>query len=205
MSQNNQVSAKESKNLVSGEENAFKSTQRFQALMLGPFNLIHRSAESSFQLVNRNTTYNTELWNGDHHILSLSNYSRYLETNAKILSLSFKHLTYFIKKCSLRGQSVNQFPTILGVGSYIWNLLQAISEAKQDYFKVLSQYDTPTLVEVIRTIYGPDLVPIFSPNIEIAGDVPEAKEVAFTLVFNKKHKGKSKATSKLEQLVLVQL
>ena len=60
-------------------------------------------------------------------------------------------------------------------------------------------------MEVIRTIYGPDLVPIFSPNIEIAGDVPEAKEVAFTLVFNKKHKGKSKATSKLEQLVLVQL
>jgi len=50
-------------------------------------------------------------------------------------------------------------------------------------------------VEAIRTIYGPDLVPILFPNIEIASNVPEAKEVAFTLVFNKKHKKKGKATS----------
>ena len=82
-------------------------------------------------------------------------------------------------------------------------------------------------MEAIRIIYGPDLVPIFSHNIEIVSNVPEAKEVVFNLVFNKKHKKKSKATSfpsmflltlraryylfyrlflfsKLEQLVLVQ-
>ena len=50
-------------------------------------------------------------------------------------------------------------------------------------------------MEAIRTIYGLDLVPIFFPNIEIASNVPEAKEVAFTLVFSKKHKKKGKATS----------
>ena len=75
--------------------------------MFRPYNLIHRSAELSFQLVNRNLTHDTELWNNNYYILSLFNYSRYLETNVKILSLSFEYLTYFIKMYSLGGQSVN--------------------------------------------------------------------------------------------------
>jgi len=50
-------------------------------------------------------------------------------------------------------------------------------------------------VEVIRTIYGSSLVPTFSSDIEIAVDVPETEEVAFTLVSNKKYKRKSKASS----------
>ena len=44
MSWDDQVSAEESRDLV---KNAPKSTQRFQAFMLGLSNLIHRSAESS--------------------------------------------------------------------------------------------------------------------------------------------------------------
>ena len=60
-----------------------------------------------------------------------------------------------------------------------------------DCFKVLSQSDAFTLVKAIRTIYGLDLVSISYPDIEIAIDVPEA-EVTFTLVTNKKHKGKGK-------------
>jgi len=49
-------------------------------------------------------------------------------------------------------------------------------------------------VEVVRTIYGPGLIPTFSSDIEIAVDLPEAKEVVFTLVSNKKYKEKSKAS-----------
>ena len=50
--------------------------------------------------------------------------SGHLETDTKILSTFLKYLTGFIKQ-----YPIEQFPTILGVGSYIWNLLQAISES----------------------------------------------------------------------------
>ena len=49
----------------------------------------------------------------------------------------------------------------------------------------------------MRTIYGPIPVPTPSPDVEIAVGVPEAEEVAFTLVTNQKHKGKSKVPSSL--------
>ena len=55
---------------------------------------------------------------------------------------------------------------------------------------VLPQFDDSTLVEAIRTIYSPNLVPTSSFDVEIAGDSPEAEEVAFTLVINKKCKRK---------------
>ena len=45
----------------------------------------------------------------------------------------------------------------------------------------------------MRTIYSLDLILISSPNVEITINVPEAKEVAFTLITNKKHKRKNKA------------
>ena len=65
---------------------------------LGLYNLIYRLAKSSSPLENGNITYNTELWDSDYYILSLSGYSRYLETDAKMLFLSLEYLTYFIKK-----------------------------------------------------------------------------------------------------------
>ena len=48
-------------------------------------------------------------------------------------------------------------------------------------------------MEVIKTIYGSDLVSTSSLHIEMAVNVPDAEEVAFTLVSNKKYKEKSKA------------
>ena len=119
ISLNNQISAKESRDLVSALETVPKITQRPQASMLGLFNLIHKLAKSSFQLGNSNITYDTELYDGNYYILSLSGYSRHLETDTKVLSLSPEYLTCFIKKCSFEGCSVDQFPTILGVGSYV--------------------------------------------------------------------------------------
>lgn len=47
----------------------------------------------------------------------------------------------------------------------------------------------------MRTIYGSDLVPTSSSDVEMAIDVSEAKEVAFTLATNKKHKKKSTAST----------
>ena len=110
-----------------------------QALILRPLNMIHGSAESSSLLGNQNITHNTELWDGEHHALSLFGYSGHLGTDTKMLSSSLKHLACFIKQHPLEGCPIEQFPTILGVGSYIWNLLQAISESGWDRFKVSPQ------------------------------------------------------------------
>jgi len=49
----------------------------------------------------------------------------------------------------------------------------------------------------MRTVYGPAPIPTPSPDVEIAVDIPEAKEVTFTLVTNQKYKGKGKVPSPL--------
>ena len=123
MSWNNQIAAEEGNNMVSEAENVPKSIQLPQAPILGPFNMIHRLAESSSHLGNQNIAHNTELCDGKHHALSLSGYVRHLETNTKMFSTSLKCLTGFIMQHPLRGCPIEQFPTILGVGSYVWNLL----------------------------------------------------------------------------------
>jgi len=107
-----------------------------------------------------------------------------------MLSSSLKRLACFVKQHPLGGRPIEQFPTILGVGSYVWNLLQAVSEAGWDHFKISPQPDAPTLVEAMRTVYGPVPVPTPSPDVEMDVDAPEAEEVAFTLVTNQKRKGK---------------
>ena len=104
--------------------------------------MIYGSAESSSLLGNQNIAHNNELWDGEHHALSLSEYSRHLETDTKMLSTSLKCLTGFIKQHPLGGCPIKQFSTILEVGSYVWNLLQAISESVWNYFKVSSQTNT---------------------------------------------------------------
>ena len=107
------------------------------------------------------------------------------------------YIVYFIQKCLLKGCPIEQFSSILGISSYVWKLLQAISKTSWDQFKILPQSNTPTLVEAIRTVYGPDSVPVPFPNVEIAVDVLVAKEVTFTLVTNQKCKNKGKASFSL--------
>ena len=82
----------------------------------------------------------------------------------------------------------------MGVGSYVQNLLQAISESGWDCFKVSSQSNASTLVETMKTVYGSNPIPTPSPDIEIVVDVPEVEEVTFTLVTNKKSKRKAKVS-----------
>ena len=51
--------------------------------------------------------------------MSLSGCDMYLKANAKMLTASLMCLVYFIQKRSLNGRPIEQFPTILGVGSYV--------------------------------------------------------------------------------------
>jgi len=142
--------------MVSGAENVPKSTQMPQAPMLGPFNMIHGLAKSSFLLWIQNIAHNYELWDGEHHALPMSGYSEHLETDTKMLSSSLKCLACFIKQHPLGGHPIEQFPIILEVGSYIWNLLQEISKSGWDCFKISPQLNTLTLVKAMRTVYGPN-------------------------------------------------
>ena len=130
---------------------------------------------------------------------SLSGCDMHLEADAKVLATLLKRLACFIQKRPLKGRPIEQFPSVLGIGSYVWRLLQAVSEAGWDHFKISPQPDTPTLVEAMRTVYGPVPVPVPtpSPDVEMAVDAPEAEEVAFTLVTNQKRKSKGKVPSPL--------
>jgi len=76
-------------------------------------------------------------------------------------------------------------------------LLQAVSEAGWDHFKISPQPDAPTLIEAMRTIYSLVSIPTPSPNVEMAVDTPKVEEVAFTLVTNQKCKDKGKVPSPL--------
>ena len=128
MSWDDQVSAEEGRDLVFGPEIALQATQRPQAPMLGPFNMIHGSAESAPQLgrecdvtcdsVTYNITHNTDLWNGDYHVTSLSGCDMHLEADAKMLAILLRHLACFIQKHSLKDHPIEQFPFVLGIGSY---------------------------------------------------------------------------------------
>jgi len=167
--------------------------------MLGPFNMIYGSAESAPQLgIECDVTGQHDVTcDSDHHVTSLSGCDIHLEADAKVLATSLKHLACFIQKHPLKGHPIEQFPSVLEIGSYVWRLLQAVSEARWDRFKISPQPNVPTLVEAIRTVYGLVPVPTPTPDMEMAVVAPEAKEVAFTLVTNKKRKGKGKVPSPL--------
>jgi len=62
-----------------------------------------------------------------------------------------------------------------------------------DHFKILLQADAPSLVEIIRTLYGPNLPQKLSPDVEMVVDKPlVVEEAPFTTVTNKKGKGKKR-------------
>ena len=134
--------------------------------------------------VTHNIIHDTDLWDGDHHVTSLSGCDIHFEADAKVLVTFLICFVHFIQKHPLKDHPIEQFPSVLEIGSYVWRLLQAVSEAGWDRFKISPQPDAPTLVEAMRTVYGPVPVPTPSPDVEIAVDAPEAEEVAFTLVTN---------------------
>ena len=74
----------------------------------------------------------------------------------------------------------------------MWHLFQTVSTAGWDRFKVLPQPDSPSLVEAMRTLYGPNLPQEPSLDTEMAVDQPAVEEAFFTTVTNKKSKGMGK-------------
>jgi len=77
----------------------------------------------------------------------------------------------------------------------MWHLFQTVSVARWDRFKVLAQPNFPSLVEAMRTLYGPNLPQEPSPDTEMAVDQPAVEKAPFTTVTNKKSKGKGKVPS----------
>ena len=67
----------------------------------------------------------------------------------------------------------------------MWHLFQTVSAAGWDCFKVLPQPNSPSLVEAIRTLYGPNLPQEPFPDTEMAVDQPAVEEAPFTTVTNK--------------------
>jgi len=97
-------------------------------------------------------TPDCDLWDGEHYVTSLSGYFGYLENDAKVLASSVLRIIRFIQKHPIRSRPIEQFPPILGAGSIMWHLLQTVSAAGWDRFKVSPQPDSPSLVEAMRTL-----------------------------------------------------
>ena len=140
-------------------------------------------------------THDCDLWDGKHHVTSLFGQFGYLKNDAKVLALSVLCIAYFIQKHSIGNRPIEQFPPILGVGSIMWHLFQTVFAAEWDCFKVSPQPNFPSLVEAIRTLYGPNLSQKPSSDIKISVDQPAVKGAPFTTITNKKHKGKGKVPS----------
>ena len=134
---------------------------------------------------------------------SLSGCDMHLEADAKVLATSLRCFAYLIQKRPLKGHPIEQFSSVLEINSYVWRLLQAVSKTSWDRCKISPQPDAPTLVEAMRTVYSPVPVPTPSPDVEMAIDTPEAEEVTFTLVTNKKRKVLSPSSNSRSKTSLV--
>jgi len=73
-------------------------------------------------------------------------------------------------KHPIESHPIEQFSPILGASSIMWHLFQTVFIAGWNHFKVLSQPDSPSLIEAMSTLYGPNLPQEPSPDIEIAVD-----------------------------------
>jgi len=108
-------------------------------------------------IVTHNVTHDSNLWDGEHHVIFLSGHFGYLENNAKVLASSVLRIARFIQKHLIGSRSIEQFPPILEAGSIMWHLFQTVFATEWNHFKVSPQPDSPSLVEAMRTLYGPNL------------------------------------------------
>jgi len=73
--------------------------------------------------------HNHDLWDSEHHVISLSGYFGYLANNAKVLALFVLRIAHFIQKHPIGNCPIEQFPSILEAGSIMWHLFQTVSIA----------------------------------------------------------------------------
>jgi len=144
-------------------------------------------------IVTHDVIHDSDLWDGEHHVTSLSSYFGYLENDAKVLASSVLCIARFIQKHPIGSRPIEQFPPILGAGSIMWHLFQTVSAVGWDRFKVLPQPDSPSLVEAMRTLYGPNLPQEPSLDNEMAVDQPAVEEAPFTTVLTKRARARAKS------------
>ena len=80
------------------------------------------SQQVTSDIVTPDVTYDCNLWNGEHHVISLSSHFGYLENDAKVLASSILRIVRFIQKYSIGSRPIKQFSPILGKGSIMWHL-----------------------------------------------------------------------------------
>jgi len=115
------------------------------------------SQQVTSDIVTPNIIYNCDLWDGKHYVTSLSGHFSYLKNNAKVLVSFVLYIARFIQKHPIGSHSIEQFPPILGADSIMWHLFQTVSAVGWDCFKVSPQPNSSSLVEAMRTLYGPNL------------------------------------------------
>ena len=82
-------------------------------------NLHHMSQPVISNIVTPDVTYDYGLWDGEHHVTSLSSHPGYIENDARMIASSVMCIMCFIQKHSIEGRSIEQFPLILGIDSII--------------------------------------------------------------------------------------
>jgi len=153
-------------------------------------------------IVTPDVTHDCDLWDGEHHVTSLSSHPGYIKNDARVIVSSVMCIMRFIQKHSIEDRSIEQFPPILGIDSIMWQLFQTMSASGWDRFKISPTPNAPSLVEAMRTLYSPSVPEEPSPHLEMAVDEPVVEKVPFTTVTAKKHKGKDK---KLHPLLTLRL
>ena len=86
-----------------------------------------RLSQASQPVTSNIVTHNCDLWDGEHHVTSLSDHFGYLENDAKVLASSVLRIACFIQKHPIGRRPIEQFPPILGAGSIMWHLFQTVS------------------------------------------------------------------------------
>ena len=87
------------------------------------------SQQVTSDIVTHDVTHDCDLWDGEHHVTSLSGHFGYLENDAKVLASSVLRIARFIQKHPIGSCPIEQFPPILGAGSIMWHLFQTVSAA----------------------------------------------------------------------------
>jgi len=85
------------------------------------------SQQVTGDIVIPDVTHDCDLWDGEHHVTSLSGHFGYLENDAKVLTSFVLRIARFIQKHPIGSHPIGQLPFILGAGSIMWHLFQTVS------------------------------------------------------------------------------
>jgi len=58
--------------------------------------LHHTSQPVTSNIVTHDVTNDCDLWDGEHHVISLSGHPGYIENNARVIAFSVMRITHFI-------------------------------------------------------------------------------------------------------------